>query len=63
MSNLFKECPFCGAHLDHGERCDCVETARITPPERAYIGVDLAQGRDFTVHGPEIIVKRKSPDA
>lgn len=19
----YKECPVCGAHLDHGERCDC----------------------------------------
>lgn len=23
MSNYFKVCPYCGAHLDHGERCDC----------------------------------------
>ena len=35
-------CPWCGDHLDHGERCECmdrrpetVETARATPPERA----------------------------
>lgn len=46
MSTPFKECPSCGAHLDAGERCDCKETAaadraqantaRITPPARAY---------------------------
>ena len=51
-------CPWCGDHLDHGERCECmdrrpetVETARATPPERArgyVIGVDLARGKDFT---------------
>ena len=52
MSTPFKECPSCGAHLDAGERCDCKETtaaeraqantARITPPARAYyVGVDL----------------------
>ena len=59
MSTPFKECPSCGAHLDAGERCDCKEaaaadwaqanTARITPPARAYyVGVDLADGKDHT---------------
>lgn len=59
MSTPFKECPSCGAHLDAGERCDCKETAaadraqanteRITPPARAYyVGVDLADGKDYT---------------
>lgn len=47
------------AELDAGERCDCKETAaadraqantaRITPPARAYyVGVDLADGKDYT---------------
>ena len=55
----YRTCLDCGAHLDHGERCDCMdhaqeerETARTTPPPRAYgsaiIGVDLAQGKDLT---------------
>lgn len=55
----YRTCPRCGAHLDHGERCDCTErgaaereTARTTPRRRAYgpaiIGVDLAQGKDHT---------------
>ena len=59
VSTPFKECPSCGAHLDAGERCDCKETAaadraqantaRITPPARAYyVGVDLADGKDYT---------------
>lgn len=59
MSTPFRECPICGAHLDHGERCDCKsraaaerETARVTPIEQAYgpaiIGVDLAQGKNLT---------------
>lgn len=21
----YRTCPLCGAHLDHGERCDCEE--------------------------------------
>ena len=56
MGARYKICPWCGDHLDHGERCECmdsrpetVETARATPPERArgyVIGVDLAQGKD-----------------
>lgn len=58
MGARYKICPWCGDHLDHGERCECmdrrpdtVETARAEPPERArgyVIGVDLAQGKDFT---------------
>ena len=67
MSTPFKECPSCGAHLDAGERCDCKEaaaadwaranTARITPPARAYYVFDavsssaeetLADGKDHT---------------
>ena len=23
MSRPYRECPYCGAHLDPGERCDC----------------------------------------
>lgn len=59
MGAPYKTCPWCGDHLDHGERCDCMnhaqeerETARTTPRRRAYgpaiIGVDLTQGKDFT---------------
>ena len=58
MGRNYKICPRCGDHLDHGERCECmdrrpelVETAKATPPERArgyVIGVDLAQGKDRT---------------
>lgn len=24
MSKMYRTCPRCGAHLDHGEHCDCV---------------------------------------
>ena len=46
MGTHYKICPWCGDHLDHGERCDgmsrrpeTVETARTAPPElaKAYI--------------------------
>lgn len=43
MGAHYKICPWCGDHLDHGERCDCmdrrpeaVETAKATPPGRGY---------------------------
>lgn len=43
MGAPYKTCPRCGAHLDHGERCDCmdrrletVETARAAPSGRGY---------------------------
>lgn len=26
MATPYKECPYCGAHLDSGETCDCRET-------------------------------------
>lgn len=25
MGKQFKVCPWCGSHLDYGERCDCRE--------------------------------------
>lgn len=28
---MFKTCPHCGAHLDHGERCDCQDEAKDAP--------------------------------
>ncbi len=26
----YEVCPYCGAHLDHGERCDCKKEGRVT---------------------------------
>ena len=26
--SYYKRCPFCGAHLDPGEKCDCESTDR-----------------------------------
>lgn len=28
MSNKYKKCPHCGAHLDHGEHCDCEDSTK-----------------------------------
>ena len=43
MGRNYKICPRCGDHLDHGERCDCMdrrreaaETARAATPGRGY---------------------------
>lgn len=40
VSKPFRECPECGAHLDHGEQCDCAkssgnETIKKGPPDIA----------------------------
>ena len=58
MGRNYKICPRGGDHLDHGERCECMdrrpetaETARATQTERArgyVIGADLARGKDRT---------------
>ena len=33
----YRECPYCGSHLDPGERCDCRTTKEAAPlqPETA----------------------------
>lgn len=43
MGRNYKICPWCGDHLDHGERCECmdrrpefVEMARAAPSVRGY---------------------------
>lgn len=30
MAKPFRECPYCGAHLDSGESCDCAGARRET---------------------------------
>lgn len=31
----YRECPYCGAHLDHGEICDCRQEKREDAPDAA----------------------------
>ena len=33
MSRPYRECPYCGAHLDPGERCDCQDEEKDRPGE------------------------------
>lgn len=43
MSAYYHICPRCGASLDPGERCDCLENPREL--YRGYIGKALQSGR------------------
>lgn len=31
---LFRTCPYCGAHLDPAEKCDCLETQEAQEAEK-----------------------------
>lgn len=35
MRKPYNECPNCGAHLDHGEHCDCKDRQRDPEPQSA----------------------------
>ena len=40
----YRICPYCGAHLDHGERCDCQEahkTQRESDEKPAFTGIPV----------------------
>lgn len=40
----YKTCTYCGAHLDPGERCTCVNSryARLTPDEKEAVRAFIA---------------------
>ena len=42
----FRECEFCGCHLDFGERCDCAESMaeRTSPKGLSTAEVDMEGG-------------------
>lgn len=44
MSNN-NTCPYCGAHLDSGERCDCIESMymALKPENRAKVDAKIAE--------------------
>lgn len=41
--SYYKTCPFCGAHLDPGELCNCIPSlyARLTPEDRALVDGEI----------------------
>lgn len=43
MSNNI--CTYCGAHLDNGERCDCIESMymALAPENRAKVDIKIAE--------------------
>ena len=43
MSKPYHECPKCGAHLDHGEHCDCKDRQQEPDPAAQSAG-KLATG-------------------
>lgn len=68
----YKICERCGAHLDTGEICDCritpaseratAETARRTPPERAYYGARYTRDASGNIRLASVsLVGRSAP--
>lgn len=51
----FKTCPFCGANLDFGERCDCQdkETAPSATNTESGKGESEVASPTFTSHSNE----------
>lgn len=41
----FRTCPYCGAHLDPGETCDCQEKEKA-----AHSGANTEDGTDKNIH-------------
>lgn len=44
----YNVCPYCGANLDPGERCDCTETEK--PPADAGTSTSGKANNNFAVH-------------
>lgn len=42
--NYYNVCPYCGAHLDPGERCDCIEYqyAALTPKHKKMVDDEIS---------------------
>ena len=53
----YKTCPLCGAHLDHGEKCDCQDKKR----EAAPLQRERPQGNTFKVSLTEPRPEVKQP--
>jgi hypothetical protein len=44
----YKTCPFCGAHLDPGEACECFEARfdRLTPENKKIVEMEIIRLRE-----------------
>ena len=68
--SLLRECPFCGAALDPGERCDCQDEAggpgryeqpTMIPPGEKFIFVGAERGAGMKWHEKCCEERRISP--
>lgn len=50
----YKTCPHCGAHLDHGERCDCQDEKREAAPLQRERPQNKATNISLTGPRPEV---------
>lgn len=68
MRTYYKVCPFCGDHLDPGERCEChkgadhatgagaVELGRLVPGERAILRPDTPEAALHRERRPAVLM-------
>lgn len=52
MSKPYKVCPKCGAHLDHGESCDCEDRTDLEVVQSAADTAAQPTTRDKSVLMP-----------
>lgn len=54
---IYHTCPYCGANLDPGERCDCRLDALVMPPEP----IDLTADHHVMIPGLEAVRRFVAP--
>lgn len=55
----YRECPYCGSHLDPGERCDCRDKKEAAPPEPGTASRAAGIRRTHTLSVPRFSGKVK----